>query len=63
MKSRGGSSALAADKSSAKQIYLRTTVTGVGDFTVLSASLRLRVDNTSAAASVSGGRIHSISDC
>jgi hypothetical protein len=59
----GAQLVLWADKTSEKQTFLRVSANGVGTATVASAVLRLRVATVKDAKSVSGGRIHKISDC
>ncbi len=59
----GASSALEVDGDSAKHAFFRIRVTGIGARSVASARLRLSVNDASRAESVSGGRIHTISDC
>jgi len=59
----GASPELLVDASAAKQTFLRVRVDGVGGRRVLGAHLRMQVASTKNAESVSGGRIHAISDC
>jgi len=45
------------------ETFIRMSVTGVGNRTVTSAKLRLKVASTSNAQSVTGGSIHRITNC
>src|SRR5262245_6277689 len=59
----GGKSQLRVSASPLRRAILRMQVSGIGNRTVTSAVLNLKVSSTSGAGSVSGGRIHLISDC
>jgi FtsP/CotA-like multicopper oxidase with cupredoxin domain len=59
----GTSALLSADADSAKNTFIRVSVTGIGARTVTNARLRLTVGSDSRAASPTGGRIQRISNC
>ncbi len=61
-KNNGVATQLFADASPVKQTFLRFAVSGLGNFSVQQALLRLTADAATAASSASGGAMHVISD-
>ena len=62
-KSKGPSARLEVDGNPVKHAFLRVRVSGVGARQVTSAVLRMEVSKLPNSQSVTGGRIHSITNC